>query len=767
MALARLAFVAQICDAPAERTPSATMPTPPHDDLPRAQHNLRAHLTPLDPAPGDLLRCEVHAEGRPLGQAWIARGEDAHDGPWFRPSKASQRPLDSHLVGEILRSMIERALDEEQAWQASVRFALDLSRTPDGARPSTMDRRTLHRLGMTPRTTLTGQVRWVLDSADAAIVRAPTSRTLGLALSGGGLRAMCFSLGALRALFHLRLLEHTAVTCSASGSSLLAGAWLGVLDGKPLHTMRHAEVTALQDRVLDFTAATTQARIAGSPANRAPEGTTPGDPRQRTLCQLAEHINKTLCYRAGAPGTGPLKLGEVMEASKDAAHIFQITELERGGSLPLGEREGRGAHGPLNPTPIDDAPMHLPDAAVAPIRVADAVMASAAFPVGQAPFWLPDDFALDSSDKARLRCAIASFRSGASVHDVSGTACPTTRHDGTGADGTRIARVPLTDGGVYDNQGLGPVLRAARRPARDAVATGAPGDHPAMSYIAIIDADNRDPKVPLLTKALHLQQSLRASERRSLGRLVSVGGTAALLATAVLLTTLAAGLVVVLGPLLLALCALVLWLALPTVAAYAFNQRLPPVVRLPRWLTAARVLQAASERVLLGVVLMTKVFLGRIRALNYRRLHDVGLDRDVAVTHAHIRDLLRAEHRSDPRREVLSRRYAISDAHAELVQRAVATDTTLRLNLPPAQISARVWALIHVGEATMLRGLLYTLLAVPRPRHPDARALLVRTDQRWGALERASWGAASPIENSPHLLSPADDAAAHGATPTP
>ena len=65
---------------------------------------------------------------------------------------------------------------------------------------------------------------WVAESAE---VSAPPQLpvTIGLALSGGGSRAIAFHLGCLRALYDRGILEQTRVISSVSGGSVIAAMW--------------------------------------------------------------------------------------------------------------------------------------------------------------------------------------------------------------------------------------------------------------------------------------------------------------------------------------------------------------------------------------------------------------------------------------------------------------------------------------------------------------------------------------------------------------
>jgi NTE family protein len=53
-----------------------------------------------------------------------------------------------------------------------------------------------------------------------------TERKIGLALSGGGARAIAFHLGCLRALKHLGLLDRVSVLSTVSGGSVIGAYYM-------------------------------------------------------------------------------------------------------------------------------------------------------------------------------------------------------------------------------------------------------------------------------------------------------------------------------------------------------------------------------------------------------------------------------------------------------------------------------------------------------------------------------------------------------------
>ena len=266
--------------------------------------------------------------------------------------------------------------------------------------------------------------------AAAAITRIgrppPPSRDIGLALSGGGSRAIAFHLGCLRALNDLRLLDRVDVVSSVSGGSVVAAMYAYSSD---LFPDFDARVVGLLRRGLHRDIARETFR-AGNIFKALPDRLAAGCGQLARLCGgIARTIlrlppppprvppprrySRTEAFRTVLESSlfGDVLLRDVTRGSLQT--VINATELRTGSAFRFGSRQsGCWRFGTI---PTDDA------------RVADAVAASAAYPA-----YLP---ALD-------RHYLFTDRAGK----------------------TRRDRVVLTDGGVFDNLGIGP-MEPDRTPA--------------------------------------------------------------------------------------------------------------------------------------------------------------------------------------------------------------------------------------------------------------------------------------------------------------
>jgi predicted acylesterase/phospholipase RssA len=226
---------------------------------------------------------------------------------------------------------------------------------------------------------------------------------VGLALSGGGFRAAAFGLGCLRALHDKGVLGKVTVVSGISGGSLLAAMWAyGPKDFTAFDDQITALLrTGLQRRlVLSALAPTHVGRSVAGLVSRAILGA--GDrPSHNRTDLLADLLARQLL--------GDRNLRDVTQPN--LATVLTATDLTTARTVRFGSLiSASSQHGVI----LD------------PIRVADAVAASAAFPI-----LLP----------AMQRTFTFERR------------------------GVRTRRtVALTDGGVYDNLGL-TVLEPGRNPA--------------------------------------------------------------------------------------------------------------------------------------------------------------------------------------------------------------------------------------------------------------------------------------------------------------
>jgi len=225
----------------------------------------------------------------------------------------------------------------------------------------------------------------------------PTPR-IGLAISGGGFRATCFGLGCLRALHDQDLLRHVRVISGISGGSLLAALYaygpsefdaFDALVVEQLHRGLQAEIIA---RALRPGAAVRNLFHA----SRAAVMRRRGEPMLRGA-NRTDAVRDTLAARA----FGHRRLDQVTHPG--LATVITATDLRTSNAVRFGSmRSSCSAYGTIQE----------------PIKVAEAVAASGAFPL-------------------LLPAVERSYRFGRRPSDAG------ERHT-----------VLLTDGGVYDNLGL-------------------------------------------------------------------------------------------------------------------------------------------------------------------------------------------------------------------------------------------------------------------------------------------------------------------------
>jgi predicted acylesterase/phospholipase RssA/proteasome lid subunit RPN8/RPN11 len=253
---------------------------------------------------------------------------------------------------------------------------------------------------------------WVTSDVRQLPLDVPRPRNLGVALSGGGSRAIAFHLGCFRALHDLQLLDRVQVLSCVSGGSVFGALWAYSTDD--FHEFE-ARVRALLRRGLacdilreslrpyslfrmttDLVAAGAGSLLRG--VARALLGS-----RLSGLAPFRRRYSRTEAFRDVLERLyfGDRRLADVRRGACDT--VINATELRTASAFRFGSREsGCWRFGTI---PSDSA------------LVADAVAASAAYPI-----LLP---ALDREFRFSRRS------------DDSGT----------------IHRVILTDGGVFENLG--------------------------------------------------------------------------------------------------------------------------------------------------------------------------------------------------------------------------------------------------------------------------------------------------------------------------
>ncbi|MCY3941823.1 MAG: patatin-like phospholipase family protein [Gammaproteobacteria bacterium] len=243
---------------------------------------------------------------------------------------------------------------------------------------------------------------------------------LGLALSGGGSRAIAFHLGCFRALHDLRLLDRVQVVSSVSGGSVIGGIYaygsnsfeefderVTKLLKRGLHwdiIFRTLSPKSIWRVLLNGAAASAisivrllQQLVRAATRTRVPLRLTPPPLRSYSRTEAFREVIARKLF-------GETLVRDVKRASLDT--VINATDLRTGSAFRFGSKQsGCWRFGKIKP---EDA------------FVADAVAASAAYPI-----FLP---ALDRRYQF-------------------------TRNDGA----TVLERVLLSDGGVYENLGVSPM----------------------------------------------------------------------------------------------------------------------------------------------------------------------------------------------------------------------------------------------------------------------------------------------------------------------
>ncbi|KXX55069.1 patatin-like phospholipase family protein [Rhodococcus sp. LB1] len=241
---------------------------------------------------------------------------------------------------------------------------------------------------------------------------------IGLALSGGGFRATAFGLGCLRALHDRDFLRHVRVVSGISGGSLLAAMWAY---GPESFDEFDDTVTSLLRSGLQLELVR---RAAGPGAIMRSAGST----SHSLVRRKPRSFNRTngLISALDARGFGSKPLDSVTHP--DLATVITATDLNTMTTMRFGsDVSSNWNHGDVTDT----------------VMVSEAVAASAAFPLLLPPVARTFTF--------------------------------------TGRDGdTHEQQVVLTDGGVYENLGLSPLL-----PGRDRSFTSHVYD---LDYLIVSDA---------------------------------------------------------------------------------------------------------------------------------------------------------------------------------------------------------------------------------------------------------------------------------------
>lgn len=242
---------------------------------------------------------------------------------------------------------------------------------------------------------------------------------IALSLSGGGYRAAAFHLGAMDLLNRLDLLRDVTTLSTVSG-----GTFTGVryaLSLKAGHSFRAFYDELKRDLETVHLPTLALAKLT-STAPSIPSG------RWKVITAFAQVYDEKL-FAGKKFGVfwedPPIHLAEL---------IFNSTEFRTGVAFRFRKSENPKAK-------IGNGNVFITAEQAQQIRLADLVAASSCFPGGFEPLTFPDDFHWD--------------KNAAGV-----SALKTLREDG-------FSPLPLMDGGVYDNQGMGSLMLRAGFPVED------------------------------------------------------------------------------------------------------------------------------------------------------------------------------------------------------------------------------------------------------------------------------------------------------------
>jgi predicted acylesterase/phospholipase RssA len=419
----------------------------------------------------------------------------------------------------------------------------------------------------------------------------PLFDRIALSLSGGGFRAAAYSLGTLKGLYLLGLLDKVHMLSTASGGTI-TGAY---------YAMRRKRGVEFAQIYQDFYQLLDQDEILPQALARW-ESAIPS--ASYKLIQAFADTYSQEVY-------GEARLGLFWEPDPSPTAPFHLQSLIFGATEMYSGLTFRFQYGAFLPPPkgklrdsymVGNGNVWIKTQYARQLRLGDVVAASSCFPGGFEPLILPDDF------------------------------FPHPTADMLGGGSKQVpGRIALLDGGIYDNQGIESLLRANERNAKyaDQVKATHPPEQAALlqptTLFLIADVSGADKdlyQAAPLTKVTSYSPTLRQAAGAGLGALAALGLAALWLSLrpgSQFWGGLLAGFAVV-G---LALAGLGFW------AWHQLQQVLLGVGRqLPGWVLPR--LQRFSLRQLAQLLalrfnstkaLLTSVFMRRVRSLNYEQVY--------------------------------------------------------------------------------------------------------------------------------------------------
>ncbi len=241
-----------------------------------------------------------------------------------------------------------------------------------------------------------------------------TPKKIALCLSGGGYRAAGFHLGTLDYLDRLGLRDHVTILSTVSGGTFVGTSYVvSLAEKKPFESF----FTNYYAYLRDSTYVESLLTLLGTERPDRPG-------KSRNLIQAAAEL-----YASTFLGDGrgrPLLLGKILDADIPLMAIFNATNFYSGENFLFQKNpDVTGCAG--------TSFAHLSPEDVRNVRLGDIAAASSCFPGGFEPLAFPEDFVWPGET-------------------------PVLQHYVLG-QGETPPTVPLMDGGVEDNVGLGSVIR--------------------------------------------------------------------------------------------------------------------------------------------------------------------------------------------------------------------------------------------------------------------------------------------------------------------
>lgn len=269
---------------------------------------------------------------------------------------------------------------------------------------------------------------------------------IALSLSGGGVRAVGFHLGALEMLERLGLLKKVTILSSVSGGSMPA---IGYALSQHLGRSFDQYFREFYEWLPGLN--TVELLLEGLASNRFPSAS-----GRREMITVMANIYDEVYFRkyfgdVGGDADGSPRFSVLLEPGAKGSHlkemVFNATEFQTGTAFRFQSSEYRCL--------IGNANIQLCREHASQIRMADIMAASSCIPAGMEPLFFPHDFHWpDDRGVGAPRPTCDAISESLQSHLHKKFHLFPDRH---------VHSFALMDGGVYDNQGITSVLLAMNR----------------------------------------------------------------------------------------------------------------------------------------------------------------------------------------------------------------------------------------------------------------------------------------------------------------